>query len=258
MPLHDWTRLHAGEFHHFHNGWLFLLADRLNKGLLPEDHYALTDSEVDQVRPDVLTLSTGDRDAAPPYGDPGSRQADSYHFGGATAALDAPPAVALEAEVDEAAFRAINRKSLRIRHVSGNRVVALVEIVSPGNKDRAATVQSFVNKTARAIKAGIHVVVLDVFPARHEGPGGLGVRVWHEAGGKPVAVPPERPLIQTSVRVDDGAPHLYAQPLAVGDELPELPLFYDPDWYVTLPLAETYQAAYESVPWQLRRQLDAA
>jgi hypothetical protein len=34
----------------------------------------------------------------------------------------------------------------------------------------------------------------------------------------------------------------------VGDVLPDMPLFLQPDWYVNVPLESTYQAAYRGVP----------
>lgn len=42
------------------------------------------------------------------------------------------------------------------------------------------------------------------------------------------------------------------QPSAVGDPVPALPLFLDPDWYVTIPLEDTYRSAWPEVPpfWQ--------
>ena len=43
MPIHDWTRVDAGIFHHFHHGWIEDLSRALNRGLLPPDHYALAE-----------------------------------------------------------------------------------------------------------------------------------------------------------------------------------------------------------------------
>ena len=36
MPIHDWTRVDAGLFHAFHQGWIIRLSDALNEGVLPE------------------------------------------------------------------------------------------------------------------------------------------------------------------------------------------------------------------------------
>ena len=35
MPIHDWTRVEPGDFHHFHPGWITDFADALNMGGLP-------------------------------------------------------------------------------------------------------------------------------------------------------------------------------------------------------------------------------
>ena len=43
MPVHDWTRVDAGIFHHFHTSWMDEIAGALNAGLLPPDYYALAE-----------------------------------------------------------------------------------------------------------------------------------------------------------------------------------------------------------------------
>ena len=37
MPVHDWTCVSAGIFHHFHFEWIGDLSRQLNRGLLPPD-----------------------------------------------------------------------------------------------------------------------------------------------------------------------------------------------------------------------------
>jgi hypothetical protein len=49
----------------------------------------------------------------------------------------------------------------------------------------------------------------------------------------------------------------FIEPVAVGDELPDLPLFLDAESYVPIPLAKTYQAAWECVPGFWREQLES-
>jgi hypothetical protein len=44
--------------------------------------------------------------------------------------------------------------------------------------------------------------------------------------------------------------------VAVGDSLPDMPLFLDPGHYVHTPLEPTYQAAYRGVPKRWREILD--
>ena len=56
MPIHDWTRVDAGIFHHFHHGWIEEISRALNRGLLPPDHYALAEQIAGGLGPDVLSL----------------------------------------------------------------------------------------------------------------------------------------------------------------------------------------------------------
>jgi hypothetical protein len=41
MPIHDWTRVPPGVFHDFHLAWVVEIQRCLNRGLLPDSHYAL-------------------------------------------------------------------------------------------------------------------------------------------------------------------------------------------------------------------------
>ena len=45
MPIHDWTRVEAGIFHHFHHRWITSISDTLNAGMLPAEYYALAEQE---------------------------------------------------------------------------------------------------------------------------------------------------------------------------------------------------------------------
>ena len=56
MPVHDWTRVSSGIFHHFHLEWIGDLSRQLNRGLLPPDYYALAEQIAGGLGPDVLTL----------------------------------------------------------------------------------------------------------------------------------------------------------------------------------------------------------
>ena len=60
-----------------------------------------------------------------------------------------------------------------------------------------------------------------------------------------------RPLTLVSYSADDITTG-YVQPIAVGDVLPSMPLFRDPESYVMVPLEETYMEAWsgESTRWQ--------
>lgn len=66
---------------------------------------------------------------------------------------------------------------MTIRHASDHRIVALVEIASPGNKDRERSVSDFVDKAIAALRQGYHLLSIDLFPPGPFDPDGL-----HEAG----------------------------------------------------------------------------
>ena len=49
----------------------------------------------------------------------------------------------------------------------------------------------------------------------------------------------------------------YVEPITVGDELPEMPLFLKPGIYVRAPLEATYRAAWSVFPNALKGLLEA-
>src|SRR4051812_18897162 len=61
MPIHDWTRVRAGKFHHFHQRWIGALGDALNNGGLPPGYFALSEQQAGGPLPDVVTLSVPGR-----------------------------------------------------------------------------------------------------------------------------------------------------------------------------------------------------
>jgi hypothetical protein len=91
MPVHNWRRVHAGTYHHFHTNWITELGKRLNSGLLPDQYYALVEQTAGETGPDVLAL---ERQGT--AGDP------SGHAGGAAVAVTvAPPQVSYHASLNE-------------------------------------------------------------------------------------------------------------------------------------------------------------
>ncbi len=238
MPIHDWTRLDAGIFHDFHLAWIAELRRVLNAGLLPPAYYALAEQIAGGVGPDVLTLQ------APAAGGDGSGGATEA--GGTIAVAVAAPKVRLtvRAEIDEYALK---QRSLVIRHRSRHRIVALIEILSPGNKSGLHAWRAFLDKAVAAIAHGIHLLLIDLHPPGPRDPHGLHPALWERLTTEVCAMPPGQPL---TLAAYVAGPVLtgYVEPVAVGDLLPEMPLFLDPEQYVNVPLESTYRAAYEGVP----------
>lgn len=92
------------------------------------------------------------------------------------------------------------RRSLAIRHVSGHQLIALIEVVSPAKKDRPKQIEEFTEKILSALEAGVHVLILDLFPPGRDDPDGLpGVlRRQLENSDEPYDLPDKEPLTLAS------------------------------------------------------------
>ena len=242
MPMHDWTRVMAGVNHDFHGRWLGEIMERLNDGILPSDHYALTEQSMEAMTGDVLTLQV---EPPPSASDEG---------GGLALAL-APPRVRFTQELEEDLYAA-KAKHLVIRHSSDDRMVAMVELMSPGNKSGEHAFDKFVEKTLEALHQGIHLLVIDPFPPTARDPQGVHAAIWGELGGT-FTPPADKPL--TLAAYTAGLPRrAYVEPFAVGDALTPMPLFLRRDRYVLVPLEECYMSRFRFVPRRHRGLLEAA
>jgi hypothetical protein len=172
MPVHDWARVGAGICHAFHHGWIEELSRALNRGVLPPDYYALPEQHAAGFGPDVVTL-TGSRDHA-------GNAAPIKANGGL---LGARPKMKPTAESDLEFYRR-KQTPIIVRHVSGDRVVAMIEVVSPGNKSSAHAVRTFVKKAAELLDQGIHLLILDLLPPWPRDPNGMHAAVWEKVTGQ--------------------------------------------------------------------------
>lgn len=220
--VHDWTRVDAGIFHAFHHVWIAEIQRSLNAGLLPPDYYALPEQIAGGLGPDVLTLQLP-ADEAPAPANP---------TGGIA-------------------------KAVVIRHSSDHRVIAILEIVSPGNKNNRHGMNAFVSKAVEILRARVHLLMIDLFPPGARDPHGVHRLVWDEFIDSDFALSADQPLSLASYIAGDW-PEAFVEPLAVGASLPDMPLFLTPEVYVPVPLESTYQAAWETQPAYWRKRLTAA
>ncbi len=240
MPVHDWTRVTSGIFHHFHHGWTAALSNAFNSGLLPRGYYALSEQIAGGPIPDVLTFQQWPQT---PKGSNGN---------GNLAVLTAPPRTRFvqTAEPEQYATKA-NR--ITIRHPLGQ-VVAVVEIVSPGNKESRHALRAFVEKSAGFINQGIHLLVIDLFPPTPRDPQGIHKAIWEEIRDEPFELPADKPL--TLVSYSAGfTKTAYIEPVAVGDMLPDMPLFLEGDKQVPTPLETTYMTTWSMCPEPMKELL---
>jgi len=94
----------------------------------------------------------------------GRKRASSESEGGVATAVWAPPQPALTFPVDFA-----NQDTFEVRvqkDEGGWRLVAAIELVSPGSKDRPATRQAFLRKCASYLQEGVSVIIVDVVTKR--------------------------------------------------------------------------------------------
>jgi hypothetical protein len=150
----------------------------------------------------------------------------------------------------------LKRRTLIIRHASGDRIVALLEIVSPGNKASRHSLRSFVEKAVEALYRRYHLLIVDLFPPGPRDPNGIHGAIWSEFSDSSFEQPVDEPL--TLAAYSAGArKRAYVEPTAVGRGLIDMPLFLEPELYVNVPLETTYRAAYRGVPRRWQRVLEA-
>jgi hypothetical protein len=247
MPINDWTCVDDGIFHDFHSAWIPEIRKTLNAGLLPEGYYALAEQHLGSNIADVLTLHVN----------PASSEREPLlpDIGG-TAVAEVPPRVRRKQSVANPSLA--RRRSLAIRHVSGHRLIALIEIVAPANKDRARHAEEFVAKVVSALDEGVHVLVIDLFPPGSRDPHGLHEIIMQRLGqsDEPYDLPTEEPLTLASYA---SGPQIdaYVEHAAVEAVLPEMPVFLRPNRYIDVPLEPTYRSAYGGMPAFWRNVLES-
>ncbi len=243
MPVHDGTRVGAGVYHDFHNVWIGALRNALNGGLLPSGYYAMSEQHAGKYITDVITL----------HGDTPTPAAPPTLTSGGVAVADAPPKVRRQLSLSGSA-RSL-RKTLTVRHISGHRIVALLEMVLPANKDRREHVEEFVDKLENALRLGIHLLVVDLFPPKAHDPHGIHGAVWERLGDESDELPVGEPMTLAAY-VASSPIRAYLEHLAAGHVLPEMPLFLDPGHYVNVPLEPTYETTWQGTPQHWRRILE--
>jgi Protein of unknown function (DUF4058) len=247
MSVHDWTNVEAGIFHAFHQQWIIAISNALNNGTLPPDYYALPEQHAAGFGPDVLTLQGS---PAAPANEATSGSPDD----GRSALLIAEPRIDVTAETDMEFYRR-KQTLVVVRHVSGDRVVAMIEIVSPGNKSTRHAFRSLIEKAAELLDQRIHLLLIDLLPPGPRDPRGLHSALWDEIAGQEYVPPVDKSLTlaayETALTI-----RAYVKPIAVGDSLPEMPLFLEPNGCVQAPLDPTYQTAFSAMPARWRRVLE--
>lgn len=241
MPVHDWSKVDAGVFHNFHLQWIAEINRALNSGLLPPEYYAMAEQRGANFEADVLTLKT--RIA---FDEPSPNPMEPQGRG----ILVAEPKSRVRAETDLEFYRR-KQNIVAVRHASGDDLVAVIEIVSKGNKSGNRVLDDFVTKAAKLIDHRIHLLIADLQPPTSRDPQGIHGRIWEDLTGEAYQAPSDKPLTLAAYESGSGLV-AYVEPVAVGDSLIDMPLFLRPGGHVLVPLEATYQAAWDVVPKRWR------
>jgi hypothetical protein len=203
MPIHDWSRVDSSIFYNFHHAWLGQTNRLLNDGVLPPDHYAMTEQPTAYIGPDEIG----------------------------------------------------KQNVVAVRQMSGDRLAAAVEIVSPGNKSSQAVFRKFVDTAVELLSQDIHLLILDLIPPTRRDPNGIHGAIWEVLTDEEYKAPPGKPLTLAEYEAEMSV-QAFVEAVAVGDSLSEMPLFIRGGGHVPVALESTYQSAWESVPRRWRSVIE--
>ena len=237
MPIHDWSRIPSGIFHHFHQDWSIEIARTLNRGNLPNGLSALVEQRAGPKEGDVLTVESWTR-----------KKKKEPDDGGGLLTHERPVTSIVRRTSNEIYARRANR--IVVKHHLG-RIVAVIEIVSPGNKDSRAALRDFVDKTIDFMRRGIHLLMIDLFPPSPRDPFGMHKVIWDEIHEEDFHFPAGKDRILASYEMGDERA-AYVEPIAVGDRLPTMPLFLYEEMHVPGSLESTYMIAWQASPEEMR------
>lgn len=217
----------------FHSSWATRIADALTERWLPPNYIA---EEHAHLGPSVeIDVSTFEQETT-------TTEAE----GSGTVATVGPKVWTLP--VADGSLAAVFPDTFEIRVLctdTGPKLVAAIELISPGNKDRASERRAFAIKCASYLYQGISVIIVDIVTNRRANlhneilelmDGADGLRLSPESSLYAVAY---RPLRRGKEDVID----FWRSPLALGRTLPTLPLGLRADLVIPVDFEETYAEA---------------
>jgi hypothetical protein len=155
----------------------------------------------------------------------------------------APPQPPLVVPVD---FSTLETFEIRIYDDERARtLVAAVELVSPGNKDRPESRRAFLDKCAAYLREGVSVVVVDVVTSRRHNFHATLMELFNGGEAAMRVITSDLYAVAYRAHVVGQRTQLEAWPtaLALGAPLPTMPLWLTESLCVPLDLEAGYQAA---------------
>lgn len=238
MPLLDHFHPPLHPQHHwesFHSNWATRLADLLNDSLLPpefiaEEHtHAGTRLEIDVATFEQQEAATGVRASG----------------SGGTAVL---PQLVYSPPAPQFTIPAVLADRFEVRvfaTAAGMTLVAVIELVSPGNKDRPEECRAFATKCASYLYQGVSLIIIDIVTNRQANLHNEMMRLMN--ANATTGFPPSTNLYAVAYRPVMRAerPEVDVWPVAcaLGEPLPTLPLRLTGDLFVPVDFESTYDEA---------------
>jgi hypothetical protein len=221
-PLHHWES--------FHSNWATRLADTLNDQWLPPEFLAEEYTHAGaRVEIDVATF---ERATTP----------------GPTSPVATAPTPVWVPAAAAYTIPAVFPDSFEVRvfsTTSGLTLVAAIELISPGNKDRPDERQAFATKCASYLYQGVSLIIIDIVTSRQAN---LHNDLMHLMATAPMSACPDevnlyavayRPVLrQERAEID-----IWPATCALGAPLPCLPLRLTGDFFVPVDFETSYQEA---------------
>jgi uncharacterized protein DUF4058 len=235
MPLLDHFHPPVHPRHHwesFHSNWATRLADALNERWLPPEFIAEEFTHLGtSLEIDVATYE------GPP---PSSSQPNG------PALTLAPPTWAPPAPART--MPAVFPESFEVRifaNTGGLTLVAAIELISLGNKDRTEERRAFATKCASYLHQGISLVLIDIVTSRRANLHNEVMRVM--AAASEFELPADIDLYSVAYRPvrrgDRSEIELWWSPCHIGQPLPIMPLRLTGDLFVPVDFEAVYQEA---------------
>lgn len=219
-----------------HSGWIGTITERLNV-LMPPEYQALDTLRLGGgLEIDIAAVESGEDEATP----------DVNETDGGTAVATVPTVYTPPVATGTAPFAIPEEAEVRVYSLRGTRaLVGAIELVSPGNKDRADKRELFVGKCLDYLGGGVSVVIVDVVTDRHAN---LHNEIVRALGAPATLELPEESNLYAAAyrpvtRKGKGELDIWVSPFAIGDVLPTMPLRLIADYFVPVELEATYTEA---------------
>lgn len=235
MPLLDHFHPPLHPYHHwesFHSNWATRLADALTASVPTEFQVEEHIHAGPNVEIDVAAFAEDAEEIAGCNGPTGTTQ---------TLPVWTPPAA-------YCTMPAVFPDTFEVRIFSklgGLNLVAAIELISPGNKDRADERRAFATKCASYLQQGVSVIMIDIVTSRRANLHNETMRIM--AADPKFEMPADASLYAVAyrpVRRDERTEiDLWPTSFALGEALPLLPLRLTGDLFVPVDFEAAYQEA---------------